>query len=34
LYIGKPLAYGVDNLLVDPTHDAINHHYHLVPDDG
>lgn len=34
LYIGKPLAYGVDNLVVDPTHDAINHHYHLVPNDG
>jgi len=34
LYIGKPLAYGIDNLVVDPTHDAINHHYHLVPDDG
>jgi hypothetical protein len=34
LHIGKPLAYGVDNLVVDPTHDAINHHYHLVPDNG
>jgi uncharacterized protein YukE len=34
LYIGKPLAYGIDGLVVDPTHDAINHRYHLVPDDG
>jgi hypothetical protein len=34
LHIGKPLAYGIDNLVVDPTHDAINHHYHLVPDGG
>jgi hypothetical protein len=34
LYIGKPLAYGVDSLVVDPTHDGINHHYHLVPDGG
>jgi hypothetical protein len=34
LYIGKPLAYGVESLVVDPTHDAINHHYHLVPDGG
>ena len=34
LYIGKPLAYGTDSLVVDPSHDAINHHYHLVPDDG
>jgi hypothetical protein len=34
LHIGKPLAYGADNLVGDPSHDAVNHHYHLVPDDG
>jgi hypothetical protein len=34
LKIGQPVAYGVDNLIVDPTHDAVNHRLHLVPDDG
>jgi hypothetical protein len=34
LYVGKPLAYGIDNLVVDPTQDAVGHHYHLVPDGG
>jgi hypothetical protein len=34
LKIGQPVAYGVDNLIVDPTHDAVNHRLHLVPNDG
>jgi hypothetical protein len=34
LHIGKPLAYGIDNLVVDPSQDSVAYHYHLVPDDG
>jgi hypothetical protein len=34
MHYGKPAAYLIDSLITDPSHDAINHRLHLVPEEG